>query len=69
MNITGLGLLLRLLNMLDVKDVVTGENGVLALEALKEHKDTIDVVLTDLEMPEMGRYELVRKIRYGLVPE
>ena len=31
-------------------------------------KATVDLVITDVVMPEMGGYELIRKIRLGGVP-
>jgi len=42
--------------------VVTANNGVQALEKLAQHKD-IKMVITDLEMPEMGGIELTNEIR------
>lgn len=42
--------------------VYTANNGVLALERLKEHKD-IKIVITDLEMPEMNGITLTNEIR------
>ena len=42
--------------------VYTANNGVIALEKLKEHKD-IKMVITDLEMPEMDGITLTNEIR------
>lgn len=42
-------------------EVITAENGLEALERLQEH--TIDVVVSDIEMPGMNGIELVRAIR------
>ncbi|WP_274620264.1 response regulator [Colwellia maritima] len=42
--------------------VVTANNGVIALEKLKEHKN-IKMVITDLEMPEMNGITLTNEIR------
>src|SRR5262245_42134375 len=41
--------------------VAYAENGVQALEAIKQ--EAPDIVLTDLQMPEMGGLELVKAIR------
>ncbi|HSQ32793.1 MAG TPA: response regulator, partial [Gemmatimonadaceae bacterium] len=44
-------------------DVCTARNGVDALERMREHGDSIDIVVTDVVMPEMGGRELVERLR------
>ncbi|MFH1999856.1 MAG: chemotaxis protein CheW [Planctomycetota bacterium] len=39
------------------------ENGVEALEVLEQHLDQIDLVLTDIEMPEMDGFTLTERMR------
>jgi CheY-like chemotaxis protein len=43
-------------------DVIETENGVEALSVLRDYPD-MDLVLTDIEMPEMDGVELIRRIR------
>ena len=42
------------------------DDGSKAYEILKENSDIIDVVITDLDMPEMDGEELLRKMRHEL---
>ena len=44
-------------------NVVSGRNGAEAFGIFKENPDTFDVVLTDIQMPEMSGTELARNIR------
>lgn len=61
------GALYALLKMEDgIESVEQCENGVQALAYLKSHK--VDIVLTDIEMPEMNGIELLERIRH-LHPE
>ena len=57
----------RILNMLRTGEVLTADNGADALEQLAETDIAIDLIISDIEMPEIDGYELVRKIRYGAV--
>ena len=43
--------------------VLTAGNGVLALDVFREHAQAIDLVITDLGMPEMGGEELFWRLR------
>ena len=43
--------------------VISADNGVAALREYEQHADAIDLVITDVVMPEMGGYDLLREIR------
>ena len=43
--------------------VIAAEDGLIAWELLKERVDEIDIVITDLEMPNMDGFELTKKIK------
>ncbi len=43
--------------------VIAAEDGLIAWEFLKERVDEIDLVVTDLEMPNMDGFELTKKIK------
>ena len=43
--------------------IIEAEDGLIAWELLKERVDDIDLVVTDLEMPNMDGFELTRKIK------
>jgi CheY-like chemotaxis protein len=59
----------RILGKIGIESIVTTENGVEAIEALENNDHVIDIVISDIEMPEMDGYELARRIRYGAVPQ
>lgn len=59
----------RVLEKLGVASVVGAENGTQALDVLEKSETQIDLVISDIEMPEMDGFELVRRIRYGTVPQ
>ena len=44
-------------------DVIEAENGQVALEILKEHKNSISLIFLDVVMPVMDGYEATREIR------
>lgn len=49
------------LTKLPFAEILTAQNGVEALEQLKEH--WVDLVFSDLHMPEMGGIELIERMR------
>ncbi len=62
------GLITRVLEMIGVGSVLTAENGIDALAQLERTELAVDLVISDIEMPEMNGYEFVRRLRYGAVP-
>ncbi len=59
----------RILDMLGTGEVLTANNGADALEKLAETDVAVDLIISDIEMPEVDGYEFVRKVRYGVVPK
>ena len=43
--------------------VLTAPDGLVAWELLKENRDRIDLVVTDIDMPDMDGFELTRLIK------
>ena len=43
--------------------VIEAEDGLIAWELLKERVDEVDLVVTDLEMPNMDGFELTKRIK------
>ena len=58
----------RLLKDIGIGEIVEAENGARALELLKERKAGLDLVVCDVNMPEMDGYEFIRRLRYGEAP-
>ncbi len=59
----------KLLESIGVNSVTIAENGADALTQLAEADAKIHLIICDIEMPEMGGYEFVRKVRYGAVAD
>lgn len=60
-------LLAKLLEKLGFSVVAVAENGREGLEKLAV--ENVDLVICDIEMPEMDGFQFARRVRYGLVPE
>jgi diguanylate cyclase (GGDEF)-like protein len=45
------------------KEVFLAENGKIGLEIFKEHADDIDLIITDVNMPEMNGLEMAKEIK------
>jgi two-component system, chemotaxis family, chemotaxis protein CheY len=58
----------RALAEIGVRNVVTAQDGIDALAQLDEPDSAVDIVICDIEMPEMTGYEFVRRIRFGTIP-
>ena len=58
-------LVVRLLEGLGVASVTAAANGADALAKFKAAKARVHLVICDIEMPEMGGFELIRRIRFG----
>ncbi len=58
----------RILEAIGIGAIETALSGADALAKLTEADADIDLVICDIEMPEMNGYEFVRRVRYGTVP-
>jgi two-component system, chemotaxis family, chemotaxis protein CheY len=57
----------RILLSIGIDSVIPAENGTDALAKLERLEGKLDLIICDIEMPEMGGYEFVRRLRYGAV--
>ncbi|MFP4686713.1 MAG: response regulator [bacterium] len=55
--------LVRILESFDAEVVDVAENGKVALEKVKEHKDELDFITLDITMPEMDGITALEKIQ------
>tara|TARA_B100000676_G_scaffold264054_1_gene276176 strand:+ start:92 stop:493 length:402 start_codon:yes stop_codon:yes gene_type:complete len=58
----------KVLNNIGATSVATASNGADALKLLEDADCNLDLIICDIEMPEMSGYEFVRMLRYGTVP-
>ncbi len=57
----------RILEAIGIGAIETAISGADALARLVEADADVDLVICDIEMPEMTGYEFVRRVRYGTV--
>ncbi len=60
--------LAKVLSSIGIENVTFAENGSDALAKLENLDTGLDLIICDIEMPEMGGYEFVRRLRYGAIP-
>ena len=58
----------RVLDEIGLASVTIAENGAEALTKLAGADPKIDLIICDIEMPEMGGFEFVRRVRMGAAP-
>lgn len=64
-----LKIMVKVLNNVGIKNIILAENGGEALDKLASTEEPIDLVISDIEMPGMGGFELAHMIRRGTVAE
>jgi CheY-like chemotaxis protein len=67
-NAFSLEMVAAMLRNLGVAQVLLAKDGREALDALAAAREPVHLVISDLEMPEIGGFELARRIRSGAVP-
>lgn len=60
-------MLMRVLKTMGVEHIVVASNGVEAINVLTNVEPMVDLVICDINMPEMDGYEFVRRVRLGAV--
>jgi len=58
----------KVLNSIGVGQVITASGGQQALDLMAETMEDIDLIISDISMPEMDGYAFARRVRYGVVP-
>ena len=53
----------RMLSQLGVKDVIEAEDGADGLEQIRQSRKNIDLVICDMQMPNIDGFEFVRQLR------
>ncbi|MEG3619471.1 response regulator [Magnetovibrio sp. PR-2] len=56
----------KVLQGLGVQNILCAENGQVALDVLEDTRN-VDMIITDIEMPELNGFEFARRVRYGQV--
>ncbi len=52
-----------LMSDLDVQQFIEAENGLEGLNVIEHNQDQLDLIITDLHMPELGGIEMLKKIK------
>ena len=59
----------KILENIGIGEVLTATGGGQALELLGQRDGPVDLIITDIEMPDMDGYSFVRRLRFGTVPQ
>jgi len=58
----------KALNAIGIGQVITAAEGQQALDLMAETTEDIDLIISDINMPDMDGYAFARRVRYGVVP-